>query len=63
MIDTMSRKHFIALAKRIAAIKNASARREAAYAVADVAASVNDRFDHARFLRACNVSSVLAVAS
>jgi hypothetical protein len=53
---TMTKKHFIALARRIAAINDASARLHAAQAVADVAALDNPRFDRARFMAACGVS-------
>ena len=51
----MSKKHFIALAKRIAEIENETARRQAAEAVADVAGEVNPRFNYSRFMTACGV--------
>lgn len=51
----MSKKHFEALAKRIAQIADLEARRQAAEAVADVAATMNGQFDRARFLAACGL--------
>jgi len=51
----MSKKHFEALADRIACIEDVEARKEAALAVADVCAGCNGRFDRWRFLRACGV--------
>ncbi len=51
----MSKKHFNALAARIACIADAKAREEAARAVADACIEFNGRFDRARFLRACGV--------
>ena len=51
----MSKKHFVALAKKIACIEDSEVRKEVASAVADVCADCNDRFDRGRFLRACGV--------
>jgi len=51
----MSKKHFTALAERIAGIADLRARKEAALAVADVCAGFNGLFDRGRFLRACGV--------
>ncbi len=51
----MSRQHFEALAREIRAIENREARVEAAVAVARAAVSFNERFDQARFFKACQV--------
>ena len=51
----MSKKHFTALAARIAEISKPDARRAAALAVASACAEFNGLFDRARFLRACGV--------
>lgn len=49
----MSRKHFKALAERIALIPDLSARIKAAHAVAEACRQFNPRFKPERFLRAC----------
>lgn len=51
--NTMTKRDFIAIARAIAAIGNMIDRQNAAHAIADHAASVNPRFDRARFLAAC----------
>lgn len=50
----MTRKHFIALAKRISQLDEPS-RTHAAHAVADVCYRFNGDFDHDKFYRACNI--------
>jgi len=52
----MTRKHFVALAKALAEIENADARRTAAHKVAVALALDNPRFDRDRFLKAANVT-------
>ena len=57
----MTKKHFIALAARLAAARPTSHARLAGWlaavtAVADAAETSNDRFDRARFLAACGVT-------
>lgn len=51
--EIMTKKDFVAIARAIAAIGNMIDRQNAAHAIADHAASVNPRFDRARFLAAC----------
>jgi hypothetical protein len=51
----MTRKHFIAMAKEIAQMADRKSARVAAEAFAQVARSVNSRFDTNRFLTACGV--------
>lgn len=51
----MTKKHFIALAKRIAEIVDDKARFAATIAVADVAEKFNPEFDRAKFVAACNI--------
>jgi len=51
----MSRKHFVAMAKEIAQMPDRKSARIAAEAFAQVARSVNSRFDTNRFLTACGV--------
>jgi hypothetical protein len=51
----MSKKHFNALAARIACIADSKVREEVACAIAGVCADFNGRFDRGRFLRACGV--------
>ena len=53
----MTKRHFIALAKRIAEIGNYPARCLAADAVAKACAEFNPAFDRTRFLEACKVSA------
>lgn len=52
----MSKKHFIALASRIAQIVSIEARQAAADAVAEVACTFNPNFCRREFMRACGVS-------
>lgn len=52
----MSRKHFRALATRIAMIECLRSRRLAAEAVADVCRSHNPNFNRFRFMAACNLA-------
>ncbi|QYD70116.1 hypothetical protein KZJ38_07350 [Paraburkholderia edwinii] len=49
----MTKKHFEALAREIAKIHDANARREAAIAVARVCHEFNPTFNIARFYAAC----------
>jgi hypothetical protein len=51
----MTKKHFIAMAKEIAQMSDRKSARVAAEAFAQVAQTVNPRFDQARFLTACGV--------
>jgi hypothetical protein len=51
----MTKKHFIAMAKEIAQMADRKSARIAAEAFAQVARSVNPRFDQAKFLTACGV--------
>jgi hypothetical protein len=51
----MTKKHFIAMAKEIAQMPDRKSARTAAEAFAQVARSVNTRFDQAKFLDACGV--------
>jgi hypothetical protein len=51
----MTRKHFVAMAKEIAQMPDRKSARIAAEAFAQVARSVNPRFDSGRFLTACGV--------
>lgn len=51
----MSRKHFQAMAQKIALISETEARRQAADAFATVAAMSNPRFNRARFMAACGL--------
>ena len=51
----MTKKHFIAAAKMIAAIENPTTRAVSAAVVANVAVQVNSNFDRERFAAACNV--------
>ena len=52
----MSRKHFIALARAVAAIADPVNRRQVAELLADVCAAANSRFDRQRFYSACGVN-------
>jgi hypothetical protein len=52
---TMSRKHFITLAREISYISDETARKLAALAVANAAGQHNSNFDRARFYTACGV--------
>lgn len=52
----MTKKHFEALAREIAAIKHELSRSAAATAVARVCVQFNPSFDIARFYAACGVS-------
>jgi hypothetical protein len=54
----MTKKHFIAMAARLAKMECADCRREAAEAFADIAAQANASFDRARFLAACGLTNV-----
>lgn len=58
----MSKKHFEALAARIAKIVNPDARREAANAVADVASAMSPKFDRVRFMAAAGVAGKIVSA-
>lgn len=49
----MSRKHFCAVAAAVAKIDDAAERRRTAEALAAVCASLNSRFNRAKFLSAC----------
>ena len=51
----MTRKHFIAMAREIAQMSDRKSARIAAEAFAQVARSVNSRFNTERFLTACGV--------
>ncbi|MDI3304627.1 MAG: hypothetical protein QJR04_25095 [Burkholderia multivorans] len=51
----MTKKHFEALAREIAAIENEYARHAAALAVMRACMQFNPNFDCARFLSACKV--------
>ncbi len=51
----MTKKHFIAMAKEIAQMADRKSARIAAEAFAQLARSVNQIFDQARFLTACGV--------
>ena len=51
----MSRKHFIAMAQSFSLIADVSARKEAAIAFAEVASSMNSRFNYQRFMEACGL--------
>ena len=53
----MTRKHFEAFARVIAAIEDASKRREQAEFVAQLCAASNTRFNRSRFFEACNVEA------
>lgn len=52
----MTKEHFIALAKAIAAIEDERSRMDAAIAVMNACALFNSNFDRERFLSACNVA-------
>lgn len=52
----MSKKHFEELAKNISYIPDQYARRMAFLVVRDAAKKFNDRFDSARFMKACDVN-------
>jgi hypothetical protein len=52
----MSRKHFIALARAVAAIADPVNRRQVAELLAAVCAASNSRFDRQRFYTACGVN-------
>lgn len=51
----MTKKHFIAMAKEISQMSDRKSARIAAEAFAQVACSVNPRFDQTKFLTACGV--------
>jgi hypothetical protein len=51
----MSRKHFIAMAASFKQMADVSARKEAALAFAEVASSMNPRFNYQRFMEACGL--------
>ena len=51
----MTRKHFIAMAKEISQMPDRASARIAAEAFAQVAQSINPRFDLGRFFTACGV--------
>jgi hypothetical protein len=51
----MSRNHFVAMAQSFSLIADVSARREAALAFAEVASSMNSRFNYSRFMEACGL--------
>jgi hypothetical protein len=51
----MTRKHFIAMAKEISQMQDRKAARTVAEAFAQVASSVNSRFNFDRFYTACGV--------
>lgn len=51
----MSKKHFVALAKEIAAEPDEAKRRFACEVIVKVAAQDNPKFDSERFRQACNV--------
>ena len=51
----MTRKHFVILAKKISEIPNKEIRLQNAIETAKICASVNPRFDQARFFEACGV--------
>ena len=51
----MTRKHFIAMAREIANMQDRNAAKTVALAFAQVAGSVNPRFDFNRFYIACGV--------
>jgi hypothetical protein len=51
----MTRKHFVAMAKEIAQMPDRKSAKIAAEAFAQVARSVNPRFDFGRFFTACGV--------
>ena len=51
----MTRKHFIAMAREIAEMPDRKSAKIAAEAFAQVARSVNPRFDFNRFYTACGV--------
>jgi len=51
----MTRKHFVAMAKEIAQMPDRKSARTVAEAFAQVARSVNSRFDLNRFYTACGV--------
>ncbi len=51
----MSKMHFIAIAKAIAAIHSRYARALAAQALANACEGFNPRFNRDRFIEACNV--------
>ena len=51
----MTRKHFIAMAQEISQMPDRKSAKIAAEAFAQVARSVNPRFDFGRFFTACGV--------
>ena len=51
----MTRKHFVAMAREIANMQDRNAAKTVAQAFAQVAGSVNPRFDFNRFYIACGV--------
>ena len=51
----MTRKHFIAMAREISQMPDRKSAKIAAEAFAQVARSVNPRFDFDRFFTACGV--------
>ena len=51
----MTRKHFVAMAQEIAQMPDRKSAKIAAEAFAQVARSVNPRFDFNRFYTACGV--------
>lgn len=52
----MTKKHFIALAREIAEIRDDTARRAAANAVAEACRTQSYKFDRERFLTACRAN-------
>jgi hypothetical protein len=54
----MSKKHFELLAKQISVIYDPNIRRDVARLIALACAESNDRFDRARFMRACDAEAV-----
>lgn len=54
-VTIMTKKHFEALARAIAAIDDEKSRRDAAIAVMNACALFNPQFDAGRFLVACGV--------
>jgi hypothetical protein len=51
----MTKKHFIAMAREISQMPDRKSAKIAAEAFAQVACSVNPRFDFGRFFTACGV--------
>ena len=55
-LDTMTKKHFDALAEAIREIASPKERKRTAETVAAVCRRFNGQFDTGRFFRACNVN-------